>query len=130
MSIEINEGNCPFCNPDPAKVVHEGQNWLILRDSFPVSPGHSLVVPKLHVPTLWGLPEWMRGEALRMVEHARAKLLIRHGACGFNIGINEGAVGGQSVPHVHIHVIPRYPGDREDPRGGVRWVIPEKARYW
>ena len=124
------DADCPFCNPDPTRIVHQGQNWLILRDSYPVSLGHSLVVPRLHVPTLWGLPDWMWDEMIRMVKLARDDLMIRSGACGFNIGLNEGSVGGQTVPHVHIHVIPRYPGDREDPRGGIRWVLPDKARYW
>lgn len=104
--------SCPFCEPEPHSIAHKGQNWLALRDNYPVSPGHTLIVPKLHVPTLWGLPDWQRSELMWIIEYVRDELMIKYGACGFNIGINEGEVAGQTVPHVHVHIIPRYPGGR------------------
>jgi len=67
---------------------------------------------------------------LALLDQARAELLASHAPQGFNIGINDGPAAGQTVPHLHIHLMPRYSGDQPDPRGGVRWVIPEKAKYW
>ena len=65
-----------------------------------------------------------------LLERARRILDASHQPDGYNIGINDGAAAGQTVPHLHIHLIPRYLGDLPDPRGGVRWLIPDKARYW
>lgn len=65
-----------------------------------------------------------------LVETAKQQLQVEFGPAGYNIGINDGAAAGQTVSHLHSHQIPRYPGDRPDPRGGIRWVIPEKADYW
>jgi len=67
---------------------------------------------------------------LALLTSAKMQLDLEHGASGYNIGINDGPAAGQTVPHLHIHLIPRYPGDRVDPRGGVRWIIPEKADCW
>ena len=67
---------------------------------------------------------------LKALNLAKVILDERHQPDGYNIGINQGQAGGQSVPHLHIHIIPRYTGDKADPRGGVRWILPEKAKYW
>ena len=67
---------------------------------------------------------------LRLLDATRELLIVQHRPDGFNLGINDGAAAGQTVPHVHLHVIPRYAGDSPDPRGGLRWVLPEKADYW
>ena len=67
---------------------------------------------------------------LALLEIARAGVDAEFRPDGYNIGINDGPAAGQTVPHLHIHLIPRYAGDAEDPRGGVRWVMPGKARYW
>ncbi len=67
---------------------------------------------------------------LRALNQCKTLLDELHHPDGYNIGINQGVAGGQSVPHLHIHVIPRYLGDKADPKGGVRWVLPEKAKYW
>jgi diadenosine tetraphosphate (Ap4A) HIT family hydrolase len=103
---------------------------LGLWDGFPLSPGHALLVPRRHVATWFeALPEEQR-ELLEAIAAARDAILARHRPDGFNVGMNLGEAAGQTVPHLHLHVIPRYSGDVEDPRGGVRWVLPEKAAYW
>lgn len=67
---------------------------------------------------------------MQLIDVARDAIAKAHQPAGFNIGINDGVAAGQTVMHVHVHLIPRYTGDREDPRGGVRWVLPSKAIYW
>ena len=71
-----------------------------------------------------------RAALLELLDQAKAAAVAEYAPDGYNIGINDGAAAGQTVPHLHMHLIPRFTGDREDPRGGVRWVIPEKADYW
>lgn len=122
--------SCPFCEPDPALLLSERALVCVLRDGFPVSPGHTLVVPRRHASSYFALtPEERRAMEAALLE-ARARLEVTHRPDGYNIGINEGAAAGQTVAHLHMHLIPRYRGDVEDPRGGVRWVVPDKARWW
>lgn len=122
--------NCPFCAPDPARVWMEGDIGIVLWDAFPVSKGHSLVVPEQHVASLYELSSQDQASVWKLVGEARQRLQGEYHPEGFNIGLNDGRAAGQTIMHAHIHIIPRYAGDREDPRGGVRWIIPEKARYW
>lgn len=97
--------------------------------AYPVSPGHALLVTKRHVSDWFAAtPEELR-ELTDAVGLARAAILRRHSPDGFNIGSNVGAAAGQTVPHLHLHVIPRYAGDVADPYGGIRAVIPGRARY-
>jgi diadenosine tetraphosphate (Ap4A) HIT family hydrolase len=121
---------CPFCSPDASRIFHAGANVLGLWDGFPVSPGHALLVPKRHVATWFEANAEERVELVGAIEHARAAILAEHRPDGFNVGMNLGAAAGQTVPHLHLHVIPRYNGDVTDPRGGVRWVVPDRAAYW
>jgi len=121
---------CPFCNPDSERLWIENEIAIVLWDAFPVSKGHTLVVPKQHVDSLYELPAEHQAALWELVRDARLRLQDEFEPCGFNIGLNDGAAAGQTIMHMHIHIIPRYTGDREDPRGGVRWVIPDKARYW
>ena len=88
------------------------------------------MIPQKHVTSIFDLSEEDRAELWRVVEEVRRQLVRECRPDGFNIGLNDGQAAGQTVPHVHIHVIPRYAGDVVDPRGGIRWVIPEKADYW
>ncbi|MGY6553425.1 MAG: HIT family protein [Wenzhouxiangella sp.] len=122
--------NCPFCHPDPEQVFLETDLVIGLWDKYPVSPGHALLVPRRHVA------DWFEAtpagqlalmSALRMAKEAVER---EHQPQGYNIGINIGQAAGQTVFHLHIHLIPRYEGDQDDPRGGVRKVIPERAEYW
>jgi diadenosine tetraphosphate (Ap4A) HIT family hydrolase len=121
---------CPFCHLDLSRILAEDGLTVIYKDGFPVSPGHTVIIPRRHFATLFEASAAEQAALLAALAKAKAILDDLHKPDGYNIGINHGQAGGQSVPHLHIHLIPRYLGDREDPRGGVRWVLPEKARYW
>ena len=110
--------------------MHETALSRVIRDAFPVSRGHTLIVPKRHVASFFDITSAERGDLLHVLLQARESLDREFAPAGYNIGINDGTAAGQTVPHLHVHLIPRYAGDREDPRGGVRWVIPDKAAYW
>ena len=108
----------------------ESEHAVVIRDGFPVSPGHTLIIPRRHVASFFDLTDAERADLLSLLTAARDDLERQSRPAGYNIGINDGAAAGQTVPHVHMHLIPRYEGDRDDPRGGVRWVLPDKAAYW
>jgi len=103
---------------------------MVLRDAYPVSPGHTLIVPHRHIGSFFQTTEHEQRSLFACLREARSGLESEFSPFGWNIGINDGAVAGQTVPHLHIHLIPRFEGDVKDPRGGVRWVIPAKANYW
>lgn len=103
---------------------------IAFRDAYPVSPGHTLVIPARHVASFFDTTPEERTSMLTLLDAAKQQLRSALDPAGYNIGINDGAAAGQTVGHLHIHLIPRYPGDRPDPRGGIRWVIPENADYW
>ena len=121
---------CPFCNLAEERIWVQTDSAIAFLDNFPVSPGHTLVIPADHIGALMELPENDLKEIWELVAHVRKLLIEKYKPDGFNIGINEGIAAGQTVPHAHIHIIPRFKGDVPDPRGGVRWIIPEKAKYW
>ena len=112
------------------RIIHASENGMVVRDGYPVSSGHSLIIPKYHYPDFFSLPEHIRGELFQLVDIAKSQLDDELSPDGYNIGINSGETAGQTVPHLHIHLIPRFTGDMHDPRGGVRWIFPEKAKYW
>lgn len=122
--------SCPFCTLPPERIVAANAVGWVVRDAYPVTPGHTLVIPRRHMASFFELSADERQGLLALLDQARAELLVSHAPQGFNIGINDGPAAGQTVPHLHIHLMPRYSGDQPDPRGGVRWVIPEKAKYW
>lgn len=103
---------------------------MVVRDAYAISPGHTLIIPKRHVGSFFELTAEEQTDVLALLHDAKYGLDQQYTPQGYNIGINDGAAAGQTVPHLHIHLIPRYAGDRLDPRGGVRWIIPEKADYW
>ncbi|MEW6119207.1 MAG: HIT family protein [Pseudomonadota bacterium] len=121
---------CPFCNLQPQRILAEDALAVAYADGFPVSPGHTVVIPRRHFATLFEATPEEQLALLNMLARAKEAVEKHHQPDGYNIGINHGAAGGQTVPHLHIHLIPRYRGDKEDPRGGVRWVLPDKAKYW
>ncbi len=121
---------CPFCTLPQDRIVDQNDLALVIRDGFPVSPGHTLVIPKRHVGSFFDLNEAEAQSMLALLKAAKIILDKEFSPDSYNIGINDGPQAGQTVPHVHMHLIPRYQGDIEDPRGGVRWLIPQKADYW
>jgi superfamily II DNA or RNA helicase/diadenosine tetraphosphate (Ap4A) HIT family hydrolase/HKD family nuclease len=126
----LENAHCPFCRPDPERVFHrDPSGFICLWDGFPVSIGHALVVPTRHVSTWFDATREEQATLLEGIEIAKRAIESRFSPDGYNIGINAGLAAGQTVPHLHVHVIPRYTGDVPDPRGGVRYVIPDKANY-
>lgn len=129
-SAPVHAGDCPFCSL-PEHRIRDRNDWaVVVRDAFPVTPGHTLVIPTRHVASFFDTTAVEREALLSLLDKARKQLQAELRPDGYNIGINDGRAAGQTVGHLHIHLIPRYAGDRVDPRGGVRWVIPEKAAYW
>lgn len=118
---------CPFGRPSPDRLLHEGRLALALWDGFPVSPGHALLVPRRHVPTWFDATPEEQQELTAGIEVVRTTILARHRPDGFNVGMDLGAAARQMVAHLDLHVIPREVGDVADPRGGVRWVVPQRA---
>ena len=118
---------CPFC--DPATIVMGNDLWCALEDRYPVSEGHLLVVPRRHVTDICELDAEELGAMVPFIVDCVAEVRSATGCDGVNIGVNLGRAAGQTVPHLHVHVIPRNRGDVEEPKGGVRGVIPSKRGY-
>ena len=121
---------CAFCAIRADKILGENEHGMFILDANPVSPGHSLIVPKRHVESFFEATPDEREAILSLLDRAREHVCQHHAPSGYNIGINEGSAAGQAVAHLHVHLIPRFAGDSDDPRGGVRWVIPARANYW
>lgn len=121
---------CLFCQLPDSRIIASSPLALVIRDAYPVSPGHTLIIPKRHIGSFFETNNEERLELLNLLDQARLKVLTEFNPTAFNIGINDGEAAGQTIAHLHIHLIPRYINDQPDPRGGVRWVIPEKAKYW
>ncbi len=121
---------CPFCSLDPSRISRATRHAFAIRDAFPISPGHTLIIPKRHVASFFETSDEERADLIALLLDARHDLDKEFAPAAYNIGINDGLAAGQTVMHLHVHLIPRYPGDSRDPRGGVRWVLPEHAAYW
>jgi diadenosine tetraphosphate (Ap4A) HIT family hydrolase len=122
--------NCAFCTLPAARIVKENDLALLIQDAYPVSAGHSLVIPRRHIGSWFEANGDERSAMLALLDQAKALIKAEYNPDSFNIGINDGPAAGQTVPHLHMHLIPRFHGDVPDPRGGVRWVIADKAKYW
>lgn len=125
--------NCVFCGIekqiDSSRILYQDSTWIAIYDGYPVSKGHVLLIPKRHCASYFDL-NFIELESVSVTIGIVKRLLDKKfKPDGYNIGINCGEAAGQTVPHCHIHIIPRYNGDMEDPRGGVRGVIPEKQKY-
>ncbi len=128
--IQLNIHNCPFCNPDSDReLILESEAAYSIFDKFPVNKGHVLVIPKRHCSDYFELTFKEQSACWLMVNSVKKIVLKKFNPDGFNIGINVSEAAGQTVSHVHIHLIPRYNGDVQEPRGGVRGVIPERKNY-
>lgn len=121
--------DCVFCEMPVSAYVIESDYFYGLFDKYPVTEGHLLIIPKRHAETLFELTEDERKALFEIMEDGKALLEKKFNPSGFNFGVNQGLTAGQTIPHLHLHIIPRYVGDMEDPEGGVRGVIPEKQKY-
>jgi diadenosine tetraphosphate (Ap4A) HIT family hydrolase len=125
------QDSCPLCRRILAgSFACENPLAVAFADSYPVSPGHTLIVSRRHVADFFSLTEQEQTALWSLLPCVQASLERAHRPPAYNIGVNVGEAAGQTVAHVHVHVIPRYQGDMPDPRGGVRWVLPAKADYW
>ena len=120
---------CPFCNPLNEEVVLANDLCYARYDKFSVSSGHLLLIPFRHIPALFDATDEEQIALLALVREAKALLDEQSHPDGYNVGVNVGKAAGQTVMHLHVHLIPRYAGDVADPRGGVRGAVPEKRKY-
>lgn len=121
--------DCPFCSIDRDRLIWEGDRVFVIWDAFPVAKGHALVIPKRHVDSWFLATEEERSALACATDRARQAIERDYHPDGYSIGINDGRAAGQTIPHLHVHVIPRYEGDVVQPRGGVRGIIPDQADY-
>jgi diadenosine tetraphosphate (Ap4A) HIT family hydrolase len=119
--------DCPFCAV--AEAVLQGGLVYARFDQHPVSPGHLLVLPRRHVASYFDATADERRALFDLIDAGKALLDARFRPHGYNIGINVGESAGQTILHLHVHLIPRYRGDVANPRGGVRGVIPARQHY-
>jgi ATP adenylyltransferase len=129
-SYELRKDGCIFCEIPSNRIVLQNELAFVIRDGFPVTEGHSLIIPKRHVDDYFGLFRPELNAVQSLLQQARSALLAEDPSIeGFNMGVNSGEVAGQTVLHCHVHLIPRRKGDVGDPRGGVRGVIFSKQKY-
>lgn len=120
----------PFLTRPASEHIAANDLAFAILDGFPLSPGHTLVVTRRLVATWFDASAAEQAAVMALVGVVKAQLDESHHPDGYNVGFNAGEAAGQTVLHLHVHVIPRYRGDRPDPRGGVRWVLPDAADYW
>lgn len=120
---------CIFCDPPKQNILFEQEFWRVVFDRYPVSKGHALIISKRHAKTYFDLTKEEKESLTLVLDETKEMLDKEFHPDGYNIGVNCNEASGQTIPHCHIHVIPRYKGDVEDPRGGVRGVIPNRQKY-
>jgi len=121
--------SCLFCDMAQNKKLHDYQHCYVIKDEFPVSKGHLLIISKEHVETWFHASDAAKIEMIKVLDSLKVALDEELHPDGYNIGLNCGKAAGQTIMHLHLHLIPRYHGDTENPRGGVRGVIPSKQQY-
>ena len=123
--------HCVFCQKVEDKdYLIENETAVSFLDSYPLTEGHTLIIPKRHISEIFELDSKEHADIWEIINATKKLLSDTLSPDGFNIGVNVGKEAGQTVNHAHLHLIPRYKGDVADPRGGIRWVIPDKAPYW
>lgn len=127
--MEFNEVKCPFCNIKIDDIVLKNEKCYARFDKYPVSKGHILIIPFRHFDNYFEATYEEKIAILSLLDETKKYLDKEFTPDGFNIGINVGQSAGQTIMHLHLHLIPRYTGDMDDPRGGVRGVLPEKRIY-
>ena len=120
----------PFTDVPEERVVASNELAIAIHDLYPVSPGHTLIVTKRVIETWWDATPEEKLALVALLDVVKELLDAEYRPDGYNVGFNAGEIAGQTVPHVHVHLIPRYIHDVPDPRGGIRHVIPAKAQYW
>jgi diadenosine tetraphosphate (Ap4A) HIT family hydrolase len=120
---------CPFCDLASRELVAENELTAAFRDGFPVNPGHTLIIPRRHVAAWFEARRDEQVAILDLVDQVKARLDDKLRPAGYNLGTNAGTAAGQTILHLHLHVIPRFEGDVDDPTGGVRFVIPARGNY-
>lgn len=126
-----NDKECIFCNKKKNKVISTNKNFFVIRDTvYPVTKHHTLIITNRHVSDYFSLNKNELNDLNKILKIQKKKLIkLDTKITGFNVGVNIGKDAGQSIMHCHIHLIPRRKGDVDDPRGGVRGVIPSKQKY-
>ena len=119
---------CPFCDGNDERIV-KNDLAIAIYDTNPASSGHALIIPKRHIAGYFEASREEKIAMLDLIDEMKQVIDQKFMPDAYNVGINVGEIAGQSVPHIHIHIIPRYKGDVDDPRGGVRGVIPNKQKY-
>jgi ATP adenylyltransferase len=129
-SYDIRQHDCVFCQLPQERIIDSNELALAFYDGYPVTEGHTLIIPKRHVVDYFDLYQPERNAIHELIERQRQRLLKQDPTiAGFNIGNNAGETAGQTIMHCHTHLIPRRQGDTQNPRGGVRGVIPNKQQY-
>lgn len=121
--------DCPFCRLSPERIIDSNAHALMVADAFPVSPGHTLVILRRHIADFFGATSEEIASVYELLQRAKNRLDRDLMPAGYNIGVNIGTAAGQTVLHVHVHLIPRYAGDIQNPIGGVRNILPGKGAY-
>ena len=121
--------SCPFCNINEDKIIAKNKFSYAIYDKYPVNKGHILIISKKHIRDYFDASTEVREAIFDLMEDCKSLLDNKYNPDGYNIGFNCGKEAGQTIMHFHLHLIPRYEGDIEDPTGGVRGVIPEKRVY-
>ena len=121
--------SCVFCEKLKYEAFMQNEHAYAVFDAFPVGKGHALIIPHRCFANFFDATQEEKAAILDLLDKVKAKLDTEHAPDAYNIGINCGAEAGQTVFHLHVHLIPRYKGDMDDPRGGVRGVIPSKQKY-
>ena len=122
--------NCLFCNLEKERIIIESDLFVVVRDRYPISKGHTLIIPKRHIDSLFKMTSEEYNALQSILKQAKKILECEFCPDAYNIGVNDGELAGQTINHLHIHLTPRYKGDVDDPKGGVRWIFPAKADYW
>ena len=121
---------CIFCNMDESRMIFQNDLFYAIRDGFPVTFLHTLLIPRRHVTSYFSLSSDEKSTLIETLDFLRGEILDSDASItGFNVGFNDGVSAGQTVMHCHVHIIPRREKDVSDPRGGIRGVIPDKQKY-
>ncbi|WP_157280060.1 HIT family protein [Orenia marismortui] len=120
---------CIFCNTEELEIILESQFSFAIFDKYPVNKGHLLIIPKRHFSSFFELSKEEMNDIYDLINQGKEKLDKLYSPDGYNIGVNVGETAGQTIMHLHIHIIPRYKGDIENPRGGIRKLMPNLVPY-